>query len=163
MSRMMHMFRKYQYLLLVFFGVLLMIVFVVGDALQSFMNNRGSGGGGREVDPVVVTWREGKITSSDLYTMRVKHAILMEFLNEIVQETMRREGSPKGFGVVPARDDQDLVRKIMLAAKAESMGLVVDNDAAQAFLGQLSDNLMSGPDFQVAMTRWSVAASRSST
>ena len=150
MSRMMHMFRKYQYLLLVFFGVLLIIVFVVGDAIQSYMNNMGSGRGGAQADPVVVTWRQGTITSSDLYTMRVKHTILMEFLSEVMEETRRREGSPKGFGIVPARDDQDLVRKILLAAKAESMGLVVDNEAAQAFLRQLSDNLLDGPDFNAA-------------
>ena len=54
MSRMMHMFRKYQYLLLVFFGVLLIIVFVVGDAIQSYMNNMGSGRGGAQADPVEI-------------------------------------------------------------------------------------------------------------
>ena len=37
MSRMMHLFRKYQYMLLIVFGVLLMFVFVIGDALTNLL------------------------------------------------------------------------------------------------------------------------------
>ena len=93
MARMMHLFRKYQYILLVVFGVLLMIVFVVGDALQRWAS--GPGPGGRS-ESVVLRWKNGHVTDNDLYNQRARHKIAMEYLQAIIEETRNREGSPKG-------------------------------------------------------------------
>ena len=97
MSRMMHLFRKYQYVLLIVFGVLLMFVFVIGDALTRLT---GGGGGGRQpAAEVVLIWKHGTVTGNELYSQRVRHNMALEFLSEVVQETVRREGTPKGPGV----------------------------------------------------------------
>lgn len=160
MSRMMHMFRKYQYMLLIVFGVLLMFVFVIGDAITGLMGNPGRGGGGPS-DEVVLTWKHGAVTGSDLYSQRVRHNMAVEFLSEVVQETVRREGTPKGPGVfrdqfgrynpgiTVAENDETIVQKMLLAAKAESLGVKVDNEAVKAFLHQLSDGELSDNDIAV--------------
>ena len=87
MSRMMHLFRKYQYMLLIVFGVLLMFVFVIGDALNRMM---GTGMPGRSpAAEVVLTWKHGTVSGNDLYSQRVRQNMALEFLNEVVQETVQ--------------------------------------------------------------------------
>lgn len=159
MSRMMHMFRKYQYMLLIVFGVLLMFVFVIGDALTGLMG--GPGQGSRQPDEVVLVWKHGAVSSSDLYSRRVRHNMAVEFLSEVVQETVRREGTPKGPGVFRdqfgrynpgitiAENDEAIIQKMLLAAKAESLGVKVDDAAVKAFLNQLSDGELSENDLGV--------------
>jgi len=156
---MMHMFRKYQYMLLIVFGVLLMFVFVIGDALTGLMG--GPGQGSRQPDEVVLVWKHGAVSSSDLYSRRVRHNMAVEFLSEVVQETVRREGTPKGPGVFRdqfgrynpgitiAENDEAIIQKMLLAAKAESLGVKVDDAAVKAFLNQLSDGELSENDLGV--------------
>ena len=158
----MHLFRKYQYILLIVVGVLLMFVFVIGGPLQQMMNG---GGGSRQAVDVVLTWKQGSVTSNDLYSLRARHMMALEFLNEVVRETQARGGTPKGPGVfrdrfgrytpgiTPAQTDADLVRKLLLAAKAESSGLVVDNDGVMDFLFQLGDGELTTNDFAVIHKR----------
>ena len=163
MSRMMHMFRKYQYMLLIVFGVLLMFVFVIGDALTGLMS--GPGGGGGQSDEVVLTWKHGSVSGNDLYSQRVRHNMAVDFLSEVVQETVRREGTPKGPGVyrdqfgrynpgiTVAENDETIVQKMLLAAKAESLGVKVDNDTVKAFLNQLSDGELTENDLGVVYNK----------
>ncbi|MDA1052484.1 MAG: hypothetical protein O3C40_18665 [Planctomycetota bacterium] len=160
MSQMMHLFRKYQYMLLIVFGVLLMFVFVIGDALTNLMGGPGQGGGGQS-DEVVLNWKHGAVSGSDLYSQGVRHRLAVEFLMAVVQETVRREGTPKGPGVfrdqfgryspgiTVAETDEATVQKMLLAAKAESLGVKVDNDAVEAFLRQLSDGELDDNDIGV--------------
>ncbi|MBC8355169.1 MAG: hypothetical protein H8E66_24605 [Planctomycetes bacterium] len=163
MSRMMHLFRKYQYMLLIVFGVLLMFVFVIGDALT-----RLTGAGprrGSQDDGVVLTWKQGAVSGSDLYSQAVRHRLAVEFLSEVVQETVRREGTPKGPGVYRdqfgrynpgitiAENDETIVQKMLLAAKAESLGVKVDDDAVKAFLRQLSDGELTENDLGIVYNK----------
>ncbi|HRX79774.1 MAG TPA: hypothetical protein P5307_11975 [Pirellulaceae bacterium] len=160
MSRVMHLFRKYQYMLLIVFGVLLMFVFVIGDALTGLMGGPGQGGS-EQADEVVLTWKRGAVSGNDLYSQRVRHNMAVEFLSEVVQETVRREGTPKGPGVfrdqfgrynpgiTVAENDETIVQKMLLAAKAESLGVRVDNEAVKAFLKQLSDGELNDNDLGV--------------
>ena len=163
MSRMMHLFRKYQYMLLIVFGVLLMFVFVIGDAINDLTT---MGGGGTEQAPdVVLTWKHGTVNGNDLYSQRVRHNMALEFLSEVVEETVRREGTPKGPGVfrdqfgrynpgiTVAENDEALVQKMLLAAKAESLGVKVDNVAVKDFLGELSDGELNDNDLGVIYNR----------
>ena len=151
MARMMHLFRKYQYMLLVVFGVMLMVVFVVGDALNRVVGS-GGGGGGVTASEVVLTWDKGPVTAQELYQMRVTHNITIEYLYALVSETLQRGGEPKAIGfrrdqmgrvVSPGIEinntDPGLVQTMLLAQKAEDAGLVVSDDAILDFLGLLSD------------------------
>jgi hypothetical protein len=163
MSRMMYMFRKYQYMLLIVFGVLLMFVFVIGDALTGLMGGPGQGGG--QPDTVVLTWKHGAVSGNNLYSQRVRHNMAVEFLSEVVQETVRREGTPKGPGVFRdqfgrynpgitiAENDEAIIQKMLLAAKAESLGVKVDDAAVKAFLNQLSDGELSENDLGVVYNK----------
>jgi hypothetical protein len=158
MSRMMHLFRKYQYMLLIVFGVMLMFVFVIGDALTRLTDGGPRGG---QADPVVLTWKYGAVRGNELYSQRVRHNMALEFLTEVVQETVRREGTPKGPGVFRnesgsynpgitiATNEAAIVQKMVLAAKAESLGVVVDNDTVLSFLTQLSDGELTENDLGV--------------
>ncbi len=156
MSRMMHLFRKYQYMLLIVFGVLLMFVFVIGDALTGLS---GGGPGGREQPAeIVLTWKHGKVSGNDLYSQRVRHNMALEFLSEVVNETVRREGTPKGPGVyrdqfgrynpgiTVAENDEALVQK-MLLRHAVTDRLVVDHSElfiVQFAVAQLTQERLNG-------------------
>jgi len=148
MARMMHLFRKYQYILLVVFGVLLMVVFVVGDALNSLTPGYRAQ---QPADDVVLTWKGGQLTAGDLYNLRTQHNLAMEFLSAVAQEATRRNGSPKGLGtqLSPAQSEEELIRKMLLAAKAEAMGLKVDNEAVFDMLYQLGDGELTRSDLGV--------------
>ncbi|NIP85748.1 MAG: hypothetical protein GTO03_09370, partial [Planctomycetales bacterium] len=57
-------FRKYQAAMLAVFGVLIIIVFTVGDPLARMV------GGGGDQDPVAVRWRGEQLTEGQLYGRR---------------------------------------------------------------------------------------------
>ena len=135
-------FRKYQAFFLVAFGVVLMIAFIVAPPLDDYL--RSQSGNTPQGNPVVVDSKYGELREGDLESMRRSHGTAMYFLNELVQETYRREGTPKGQGFFTSDTDSDLVHTYLLAKKAESMGLVVSDQAIVEFLEQLSDGIEPG-------------------
>lgn len=153
MPKMMHLFRKYQYILLVVFGVLLMFVFIVGDALPRFGPGGGGGGGGQIDEAVVLTWKNGRITDRELRHQFQRHRVTMEFLQRVAEETTKRGETPRTDGILPAQTDRDVVRNILLAEKATSLGLKVDNAAVKSFLYQFSDKALHDNDFAVLIKK----------
>ena len=148
--------RKHQKLLLAFFGVLIMITFVVGDIVQRYqtrtMRNRK--------EQSVATWRGGTIGEPELMTMRNQHALAIRFLDQLVKRTEEAKGTPKGPGVTrdqngTIRDpgiprsfaEEDLVRTELLAEKAKELGIVVSDTAIFEFLDQLSDDVIPRKEF----------------
>lgn len=156
MARMMHLFRKYQYILLVVFGVLLMFVFVVGDALQDLGGGGAPGGRGRGT--TVVTWKNGQITDLDIQDFAGQHNVAMDFLAAVVRETTDREGVPRQTEVYQrmrsVANERSLIYIMLLAEKAKSLGLKIDNEAVKQFLVELSDHeLTTDNDFAVLFQR----------
>jgi len=148
MSNPLSMFRKYQYIFLVVFGVLLMVAFVVAPPLDQYLQSRSVGQ--VATDETIVTWNGGSLTERDLGRLRQRHTLALTYLNNLVRETEQRNGTPRGVqrdqlgrivapGIAPASSDRDLVENYLLAKKGEQMGLVVSEEAVREFLENLSD------------------------
>ena len=143
-------FRKYQKILLVVFGVAIMLVFVVGDSVMRFL------GGGRspqaDQNPVVVEWEGEEITERDLSRLRMRHNLVLRFLDEIsVAALAGAEENPNTAAYLRYSialrnrqmlgDDSDrmLVQKIIMANKAKDQGMVVTDQSVRDFLYQVTD------------------------
>ena len=67
-------FRKYQTVLLVVFGVVLMVAFVVAPSVLEYQRSASRGGGPENA--VVVDWRGGELRESDLASLRRNRALV---------------------------------------------------------------------------------------
>ncbi len=158
MSNPLSMFRKHQYLFLVVFGVMLMVAFIVLPPLDDYLRTqRGPGAGG---DSLVVSWNGGRLKESELERLRLMHRMAVSYLFAVVQETQRREGTPRGVrqgqfgqvmdpGIPATMSDENLVHTHLLAAKGEAMGMVVSDEAIAEFLEQLSDETIQAQEMSV--------------
>ncbi|MEX2172777.1 MAG: hypothetical protein WD872_00360, partial [Pirellulaceae bacterium] len=145
-SRHINILRKYQKSILVVMGVILMVTFTLGTSLDYFL----AGSGGPSADEVVVTWKGGKLRQSELDRMRTSHVIAVNFLREVILLAVERGGTPivngqpiqpnqpiNDPGIVADSSDATLVRTMLLAKKADDLGVKVDHEAVRDFLRQL--------------------------
>ena len=160
MSSPFSLLRKHQKFLLAFFGVLIMITFVVGDIVVRYQTRAQR----QAEDQPVVTWKHGKISESALFSIRNSHALAIRFLDALVQRTIANKGTPKGPGVWQDQNgmirdpgiprsfaEEDLVRTELLAQKAQELGIVISDKAIFEFLDQLSDDVIPRPQFGVIL------------
>ncbi|HND53617.1 MAG TPA: hypothetical protein PLV92_14510, partial [Pirellulaceae bacterium] len=148
--------RKNQKTLLAVFGVIIMFTFVVGGGVDDYLRNRFAG---RVEQAPLVTWANGAITDQDLAYLRHKHQVAMRFLEEVLKLTQDRKGTPKlanvtrnEFGqIVPGlrrcNSAAEFVQTLVLAEKADQIGLVVDDAAVFDFLRRLSDGKLDDADY----------------
>ena len=108
-------FRKYQYIFLVVFGVVLMVAFIVAPPLDDYLRSQSQNT--PQGNPVVVESKYGKLREADLDGMRRSHGRAMNFLNLLVQEIYERKGTPRGQGLFTSGADTDLVHTYLLAKK----------------------------------------------
>ncbi len=159
-SRHINLLRKYQKPILVVMGVILMVTFTVGYSLDTLINSGGfggfGGGGGGQRDPVVVTWVGGKVRESELEMKRRTHQVAVNFLHKLIEQVVERGGQPIINGRPLPKDvplnqipfidpgigldssEQSIVQKLLLAKKADELGVVVDQQAAREFVESLS-------------------------
>lgn len=151
-SRYMNYLRKHQKIVLAWMCVVCMVTFVIGPYLLDMFSYRGQ----READanPTVVTWTGGTIKDHDLRGMRDRHRVAVNFLGSVIVKTVDAKGTPVIFGrpVTQANlnqavndpgidgDDSDeaLVRRMLLARRAEDLGITVNRESVFDFLRQLS-------------------------
>jgi hypothetical protein len=158
-SRHINLLRKYQKPILVIMGVILMVTFTVGYSLDTLINSggfSGMGGGSEDRDPVVVTWVGGKVRQSDLRQKEQLHQIAVNFLRELIAEVVSRGGQPVVNGQTIPKDtprvqimqidpgighnstESSIVGTMLLAKKADELGISVDLQAAREFVESLS-------------------------
>ena len=82
--------RRHQKVFLAIFGVICMIVFVVGDPLGSLTRIWKSG----ESEQKIVEWKNGSLTDRELASLRQRHQITYRFLFDIAQQTKDKKGNP---------------------------------------------------------------------
>ncbi|MBW3595793.1 MAG: hypothetical protein KY475_00800 [Planctomycetes bacterium] len=153
-----NIFRKRQRMLLVVIGVLCIFVFTVGDIILQWFGPDTTVG--REVE-TVVTWKGGDLDQDELAALRTQHNLTIAYLSQVVSETLKKEGSPKGAGVTRNRqgqimdpgisaDDSDLrlVRTLLLAEEAEKLGMEIPDLAIIDFLADLSDSTLSSEELR---------------
>ena len=149
--------RRHQKVFLAIFGVICMIVFVVGDAVGTFTNFWKTGG----TDPKIVTWNHGSLTGRELESLRQRHQITYRFLYDIAQKTKDKKGKPKvplyqedrngrilTPGISLASSDEDLVARVLLAQQAQELGIVISDESVKHFLTKLSDNLLASTEWE---------------
>jgi hypothetical protein len=83
MANPLHVFRKYQYVFLVGFGIMLMFAFVVAPPLSDYLQSRAETAGGG--NPVAVTWKGGELREVDLARLRTRHLLTTRFLESLVR------------------------------------------------------------------------------
>ncbi|MCU0876391.1 MAG: hypothetical protein MUF06_01180 [Pirellulaceae bacterium] len=167
-SRTMNYLRKNQKTVLVIMGVVLMFTFTIGGSL-SFLTGptlfSGSTEGGA-VNPVVATWRGGKIREDDLQKARMLHLVTVNFLRQLLMLSVERGGEPvvggqpipKGTqlgqiaqidpGIPADASEFSLVRTMLLAKKADELKVAVDRESARQFLRGLNI------EFEVPEAEW---------
>ena len=155
MSSPLSFFRRNQKVMLAVFGVLIMLTFVVGDYISRYQGRTA----GAVADETVVTWKHGKIDERELWAIRDAHNRTVRFLDLLVQKTIEANGQPKGLGVnimngrvfdpgIPrSYAEEDLVQTMLLARKAQELGVRITDAALDEFLDTLTDEVVPRSQF----------------
>jgi hypothetical protein len=155
-------FRKYQKALLVGAGVILMFVFVIGDALVGYLG--GSGGGGapdmRELNATAVEWDGGSLSNADVSQLVAKRQLTNTFLRSIeelgVQSALMAGVEPRPLRVRPLYGPQtaeqgverDVVLKKMFADAARDSGMSVSDEAVIQYLHEFGRGKVTNDDMR---------------
>lgn len=155
MSSPLSFFRRNQKIMLAVFGVLIMLTFVVGDYISRYQGTQA----GAVADATVATWKHGKIDERELWAIRDAHNLTVRFLDLLVQKTIEAKGQPKGLGVnimngrvfdpgIPrSYAEEDLVQTMLLARKAQDIGVRISDAAMDEFLNTLTDEVVPRGQF----------------
>src|SRR4029453_2579887 len=154
-SRHMNFMRKHQKSILAVLGVVCMITFVLGPFLLDLIGSAG-GGRNRNDDPIKVTWVGGKVRQSELRMKETTHQVAVNVLRLLIAKGVENGGQPvvngqtipKGTppvqimqidpGIGGDSNEDSIVRTMLLAKKADQMGIAVDVQAAREFVESLS-------------------------
>jgi hypothetical protein len=165
-SRYMNYLRKNTKYIMVAMTIVCMITFVVGSALIDMANNARRGASEENQNPVAVTWAKGKVHNEELRKLRYRHEMAYRFLFTVIQTALERGGRPiingqpltpqmaqQGFdvGIPQDNSEETAIQTMVLAEEGKRMGLVVDQQAVQDYLRQLSSpELKSGDWLDIA-------------
>jgi len=145
-------FRKHQAVMLVVFGVLIILVFTIGDSLTQMLG----GGAPNRANPVVVTWVGGDLRQMDLESASRRRAKTAEVLRQVQFAALRKQNIPEQFWNDPriARpltvSQQELnnsgtMRHLMLVRKADELGIEIGDDQVNAYIDTLLNIQPGGP------------------
>lgn len=156
-------FRKYQAVMLAVFGVLIVIVFTVGDSLTQMA---GGGGGGTVKDPVVVTWVGGDVRRSELDIEINKRAMVGRTIYRLQLAAFQNSNFPESFLDQIMKQPRFANRRIvtqqslnpdatfqymLLLRKADQLDIHVSDDEVFGYLDLLTQSPMDGkPQFSRA-------------
>ncbi|MDX1926656.1 MAG: hypothetical protein SFV81_09065 [Pirellulaceae bacterium] len=148
-------FRKHRTYWMAGLVLLAIMAFVVApaiDFMQGAMQNYNSIG-----DQVVVRWKGGRITMSELERSRQHHYKFIRFLSALSREVLEAGGQPQipefafsaeskqiiDLGVNVQSSSLAVIETRMLADFAKSNGIEFDDDAADQFLVAFCDKCVS--------------------
>lgn len=149
MSSPLKAFRKHQKKLIVIFGVLLMVSFTVLGTVQQFFTPKAPGQ--QEGEEIVATWEHGEITRAELQGQRIAQQSAFIFMNALAQEAQKAGGTPQVQMLQGDSSLRGLARQIILAKKAEELGVVVTEDTITQYLSKLTDGAKRTPEQFEAM------------
>jgi hypothetical protein len=150
-------FRKHQLALMVGLVFVAIGSFVVAPSVDKYLGARNRPD--KVEDPIVVKWDGGQLREIELDKMRQAHNLAINYLGNVVQQTMQRDGTPRGVsrnmfgqitdpGVPSSSTDENIVYTHLLAQEAEDAGLVVSDETILEFLDQLSDGVIPRGDLR---------------
>lgn len=105
-------FRKNQKTLLAIAGVVIIMAFVFGDPLVSYMGGRGTR---QPENPVVVETRYGDLRAADLEGLRYQRQIVENFLQRVIEQSTAKQ---MGQSNIDPRWMQGMLQQQFLNARA---------------------------------------------
>ncbi len=148
----MRWFRKHQKKLLVFFGVILMALFVLGSAMPWLGSGSGpdfrSGSANEEAKETVVSWNGGKLTRADMARMAALHFATIRFQNQLIQQAVQNNPSWRpqvAINPIPGEPQSEefqrsLFGRYLLAQFGrEKLDLVISPNAIDEYIYFVSD------------------------
>ncbi|MCE9555495.1 MAG: hypothetical protein K8T91_19275 [Planctomycetes bacterium] len=149
-------FRKYQAILLAVFGVIIILLFTVGDQLMKMTQEHPV------EDPVAVKFHGGKLSESEVRGMiyaRSAAASLLEQIRRSAMDSrlpanlrgrMRMPVDPRGLIITNENlGAEATIRSMLLARKATEMGMQVSKEEVQEYLrGQVGFEMVTLPQIR---------------
>ena len=151
-------FRRYQAAFLVIFGVLIIVIFTIGDSVSRLTDT----GGGENKDPVVVRWEGTELTESQLQRLQYAKRDILNALYQVQNAAIAKGAFPRFLqqaamrqqmglpisrpGMLFTENDlnhEEIVRTRILAEWASGLGILVPETEIAEHLGQISDNKLS--------------------
>jgi hypothetical protein len=134
------LFRKHERWMMAILGVMAMVAFVFLGPLLDFRGMRGA----NAQDPVVAeTKLYGDIRESDLARMLMARNLANRFVQQVFA-TLYGVAPPGQFG---AESESAVVDTMLMARKAEQMGMRITDDEITRFLQRLSEDRLTGEQF----------------
>jgi hypothetical protein len=139
MANPLSLFRKYQYALLVVFGVVLMIAFVIAPPILDYQRVRSQG----QLNAVVVNWKGGELRENDIRGMVLSRNMAGLFLDNLYQRTVAKRGEPRVPRLIESASEESVLRSTLLAEQAEKAGMRASDEAVIDYLEQFTAELLS--------------------
>lgn len=145
MASPLNVFRKHQKTLMIIFGILLMISFLVvgGSNLDDSQNLDETS----EVE-VVAVWDRGDITDEDLYTWRRDRIYAASFVSSLMQQAREKKRTVKGDAISGDTSEQALIQTVLLARKAKEEQIEVSQDAIRQYLAGVAGEGMTDEELR---------------
>jgi hypothetical protein len=152
-------FRKYQKMLLVVAGVVLMFVFVIGDSLVAYLGGSPrSDQTGRDANTVAVTWDTGSLTNREVDQLVSQQHLVSAFLRGIhdagVRSALLAGVEPSQLRVQPLQSlvsqprEEGVVATKLFAEAAYDAGIRVSDEAIIKYLDELGRQRVSRDDMR---------------
>ncbi len=151
MSSPFQVFRKNQQRLLVVFGVLLMVSFIIVPILTDALQPNG----GSNNNAVVVKWNGGLIRESELRGLLRRNNVTVNFLEAVLARAADKDDDIDGSQHIlqRVRGSGEVINNLLLAEKAESLNLVITDDAVIQYLNDLTDKALSTDEYYTIQRR----------
>ena len=141
-------FRRHAKVLMVVLGSGAMAIFGLGPVFDTL--SRPSANRGSNENEVVATWKDGDITRNDLNALQNSHFQVQRFLSQMAQAAVDRKGDDfqslaqpvppinTGQKFTQTLVDEQLIDRMLMAAKAEAEGIVVSDGIIDDYLAMAS-------------------------
>lgn len=144
--------RQYEKIGLIILGVVVMIVFTMGDFF-SYSGRSKNDGSSAQKGTRVVSWNSGSLTQGQIEQIASDHRNVIEVEREILRQISldkKNPAQPKVQPVMEARADE-LINRYIFSTYASNIGLIVDDEAVKTFLKKLSGDRLDMADIKTIL------------
>jgi chemotaxis protein histidine kinase CheA len=151
-------FRRYQKILIVVGGVILMLAFTVAEPLSNWVQSRNEELGRQNPNATAVTWKGGRLTEGELsrlmYNRQMANAFV-QYVDGIGAQSAELAGIPDfGARVQPVgligenwteeMLEEEVLRQHILAERARKLGIVVSDQTVSDYIEELGRGELDG-------------------
>jgi hypothetical protein len=155
-------FRRYQKILIVIGGVILMLAFTVAEPLSNWVQERNEALGQRNPKATAVTWKGGRLTEGELDRLMYNRQManrFVQYVDGVGAQTAELAGIPDfgpRVGAVGAIGEnwtermleEDVVLRHILAERGRKMGIVISDQAIGDYIEELGRNELGGDELR---------------